>query len=398
MNAIFQLLNPANTVTVNRPLAHAVGLAEAIIYGALISKFYYYSERGMLDNGWFYSTAPDLAESTTLSERQQKRAIDNLVAVGLLRSELRGMPAKRCFRIVEDISLLQRLISEGEAKIREIKPAAAERYEKKRQSSENSEPKPETQSLINFLSAGFGEAMPENEPSVENIDENTSENTREAALYHCSDKSAEQAPTKTRSKLRQNVGASFDETSEQLFIKSKDNNPKIINQSITRAREEKSENEMIDRIDGIKCREEYLELLKENISYDYLCEQHKDDKSRIDELLSIMLEVICSTKPTVRANGGDVPQEVVKSVFLKLDKRHIDYVLTALKKNTSEVRNIRAYLITALYNAPQTIENHKAANTNRELQNQPAKETTNSSFDMDDVMTQIKNRYQKTKG
>lgn len=69
MNAIFQLINPSNTITVNRPLAHALGLNEAIIYGALISKFYYYSERGMLDDGWFYSTAPDLDESTALSEK-----------------------------------------------------------------------------------------------------------------------------------------------------------------------------------------------------------------------------------------------------------------------------------------------------------------------------------------
>ena len=82
MNAIFKLINPSNTITVNRPLAHSLGLNEAIIYGALISKFYYYSERGMLDDGWFYSTAPDLDESTALSEKQQKRAVDNLVRAG----------------------------------------------------------------------------------------------------------------------------------------------------------------------------------------------------------------------------------------------------------------------------------------------------------------------------
>ena len=59
MNAVFQLLNPANTVTVNRPLAHAIGLNEAVVYGAIVAKYYWYTERGMLDDGWFYSTAPD---------------------------------------------------------------------------------------------------------------------------------------------------------------------------------------------------------------------------------------------------------------------------------------------------------------------------------------------------
>lgn len=360
MNAIFQLLNPANTITVNRPLAHALGLNEAVIYGALISKFYYYSERGMLEDSWFYSTAPDLAESTALSERQQKRAVDNLISAGLIRSELRGMPAKRSFYIVEDISVLQQLISDGEAKMREIKPAAAERYEKKRQTSD---PKPETQRLINFLSEGFGTTMPENSA---NIEDNSLEYARETALYHCSDKSAEQAPTKCRSKDRQNVGASSAQTSEQHFSKSKYNNPEIINPSIPHT----SANENADRIDGIDRqaeRENYFSVLKENISYDYLCEQHKNDKAQIDELLAIMLDVICSEKPTIRANGEELPKEVVKSTFLKLDESHIDYVLTTMKKNTTDVRNIRAYLITALYNAPKTIDSYYQAWVNYDL-------------------------------
>lgn len=200
MNAIFQFVNPSNTVSINRPLAHALGLNEAVIYGALISKFYYYSERDMLDNGWFYSTAPDLAESTALSEKQQKRAVENLINAGLIRSELRGMPAKRSFYIVEDIAVLQRIISDGETKMREIKPAAAERYEKKRQTAD---PQPETQSFLNFLSKGFGETMPETEeqiPEEPRISEDISpQKAREASILHCSDKRAEQAPTKRRS-------------------------------------------------------------------------------------------------------------------------------------------------------------------------------------------------------
>lgn len=87
--------------------------------------------------------------------------------------------------------------------MREIKPAAVERYEKKRQTSD---PKPETQSLINFLSEGFGTTMPEN---TANIEDNSYENAREAALYHCSDKMLEQGSTKCWSKFRTNVGATL---------------------------------------------------------------------------------------------------------------------------------------------------------------------------------------------
>lgn len=371
MNAIFQLLNPANTITVNRPLAHALGSNEAMIYGALISKFYYYSERGMLDDGWFYSTAPDLAESTALSEKQQKRAVNNLVKSGLIRSELRGMPAKRSFYIVEDTVLLQRLIAEGEAEMRAIKPAAAERYEKKRQPSDA--PKPETQSLMNFLAAGFGITMPESPENIseksdedsEKINSENSENPAENSEKKPANPHSSIAPTKGRSKVRQKGGASSAQTSEQHFSKSKYNNPEIINPSIPRKREDSAD--VIDRIDSQTEREFYFSILKENISYEELCANNPKEKAQVDELLSIMLDVICSTKPTIRVNGEELPKEVVKSVFLKLDDEHIDYVLTALKKNTTEVRNIRAYLITALYNAPSTIDSYYQAWVNHDL-------------------------------
>ena len=56
MNAIYQLLNPDNTISLNRPLAHAVGLMETVVYSALIAKWQYYSDRDKLDqDGWFYS-------------------------------------------------------------------------------------------------------------------------------------------------------------------------------------------------------------------------------------------------------------------------------------------------------------------------------------------------------
>ncbi|MBP1564078.1 MAG: hypothetical protein J6C38_10245 [Oscillospiraceae bacterium] len=368
MNAIFQLLNPSNTVSVNRPLAHALGLNEAVVYGALISKFYYYSEREMLDDGWFYSTAPDLEESTALSEKQQKRCVDNLVKAGLIRCELRGMPAKRSFYIIDDISIIQALIAEGEAAMRKIKPAAAESYEKKRK-SENTEPNESTKRMNDFLAAAFGTSLSEEENSNCEIPHNS-------AVSPCSDKRAEQAPTGEPSLLRQKVGASSDETANQHFIKTKDNKPKgknLINQSIC-------ETDGIDRIDFTRqnVREKYEQIVRENISYDYFLENKNTDIREIDELVSLIVEVICSNKPTVRANGEEIPQEVVKSQFLKLNESHIEYVLAALKKNNTNVRNIRSYLITALYNAPATISSYYQAEVNYDMFN---KYTTDNYFE-----------------
>ena len=353
MNAIFQLMNPNNTVSVNRPLAHAIGLSEAVVYGALISKFYYYSERKMLDNGWFYSTAPDLQESTALSEKQQKRCVDALVKAGLIRCELRGMPAKRSFYIIDDIAVIQALIALGEEKMREIKPTATEKYERKRK-SENAEPSESTKKMNEFLAAAFGTNMSENE-----IADN--EKPHNSAVSSCSDKRAEQARTDGQTLLRQKVGASFDQTAEQHFIKTKDNKLNIknpINQS--------SGADRIDEIDGENRnnREEYEQLVRENIEYDCF---NPEKQRELDEIVPIMVDVICSSKPTVRVNGEEVPQSVVKSVFLKLNESHIEYVLASLKKNNTAVRNIRAYLITALYNAPSTISSYYQAEVNYDL-------------------------------
>ena len=108
-------------------------------------------------------------------------------------------------------------------------------------------------------------------------------------------------------------------------------------------------------------RSEYEEIIKENLDYDILCQDPKFDKDRFREIMDIMLDAICSTAPTIRINGENMPQQVVKSRFLKLNSSHIEYVLEAMNKNPSDIRNIRAYLLTALYNASLTIDNYYSA-------------------------------------
>lgn len=108
-------------------------------------------------------------------------------------------------------------------------------------------------------------------------------------------------------------------------------------------------------------RANYREIIREHIEYDYFVANKnnrflKIDLPKIDELIEIMVDVICSNRETVRVNGEDMPQEVVKKRFLELNQEHIEYVVDALKANTSAVRNIRAYLITTLYNSPVTMD------------------------------------------
>ena len=118
---ILAVLNPNNTMSINRPLAHAIGMSEAIVYAALIAKHSYYSANGKLtDDGWFFSTVTDLQESTTFGVKAQKSAIRNLTDRGLIQCEIRGMPAKRYFKICDDEVLLIKALSEGVAICRSL--------------------------------------------------------------------------------------------------------------------------------------------------------------------------------------------------------------------------------------------------------------------------------------
>ena len=114
-------------------------------------------------------------------------------------------------------------------------------------------------------------------------------------------------------------------------------------------------------------REQYRALIRENIEYDILSANNPGDTMRLDELVELMLDTVCSKRSSIRVAGDEFPAEVVKSRFLKLEAQHIQYVLDSLKDNPPHIRNIKKYLLAALYNAPLTIENYYAAQINHDL-------------------------------
>ena len=303
---ILERLNPTNTGSYNRPIAHALGLAAAVIYAALISKQVYYEQHNMLDEeGFFYSKIADLEESTTLTKRQQSAAIKVLIDAGLIECKRCGMPAKRYFRVLDDTELIDHLLKQGEAIMNELNP--------KVQKCEN--------------------------------------------VTSCSDKNVQQEVTNCNIKLAQNEPYTINPN----IIKSKENNP---NQSIHGGAD------MIDVMDNsaeivsADKRSDYLELIRENIEYDCF---EKREQEKVDELVEIMVDVVCSAKKTLWVNSEEMSKEAVKSRFLKLTHGHIEYVLLSLKRNTSDVKNIRAYLITTLYNAPTTIDSYYTALVNHDM-------------------------------
>lgn len=109
-----QGFNSYNTITIHTPLAHAIGTNETIVYGALVSKYFYYRNRDKLtDDGYFMVSENDLCESTTISGKPLTRLMKNIESNGLIKQELRGMPAKKYVHIVHDDALLMRLLNNG---------------------------------------------------------------------------------------------------------------------------------------------------------------------------------------------------------------------------------------------------------------------------------------------
>ena len=105
-------------------------------------------------------------------------------------------------------------------------------------------------------------------------------------------------------------------------------------------------------------RERYRELIAENIAYDALLTDYPYEQDTLEEILELLVDVVCTTKSSVRISGDDKPAEVVRSQFLKLNSEHIRFVVGGLKENTTRIRNMRQYLLATLYNAPLTIGNY----------------------------------------
>lgn len=303
---ILERLNPNNTISVNRPIAHALGLGAAVVYSALISKYEYYYKHNMLDeDGFFYSTIADLQESTSMGKCQQSNAINVLTDAGLVEVCRRGMPAKRYFRVRDEVELLDKFLKQGKEIIAELNPIA--QLDDKRQTCCT-----ETEQQV----GGFSDnKLAQNEPYTINPNINKSkENNPNLSIHGSAD-----------------------------VIDMMDNSAEIV---------------------SVEERENYLDLIRENIEYDCFEEMEQE---KVDELVEIMVDVVCSNQSTVRVHGEDLPHEVVKSRYLKLKHEHIEYVLLSLKRNTSDVKNIRAFLITTLYNAPTTKDAFFTALVNHDM-------------------------------
>lgn len=113
--------------------------------------------------------------------------------------------------------------------------------------------------------------------------------------------------------------------------------------------------------------EEAREIVKDNIEYDILVQDQRQDREQLDEVVDLIAETLCSRKKTIVVAGDEYPAEMVKEKLLRITASHIEYVFDCLKQNTTYVRNIKKYLLASLFNAPSTMGSYYSALVNHDM-------------------------------
>ena len=118
---------------------------------------------------------------------------------------------------------------------------------------------------------------------------------------------------------------------------------------------------------GMKRIKEYEDYFRSQLDYDILLKNNFYDRETIEAILNLLVETCAVSRQTIRIAGDDKPADVVRSRLMKLDSSHIGYVLDCLKENTTAIRDMKQYLLTALYNAPLTIDAYYQAQVNHDF-------------------------------
>ena len=170
-------------------------------------------------------------------------------------------------------------------------------------------------------------------------------------------------PSKQQSKNCQNDNSGMVKTTIQDLSKQQGNNTEFNNTDYS------DTNPILSEDDDMDERDTYLQYFKEQLEYEWLKQQSPYRVNVLDEIMELMVDTVCSNRSTIRIAGDSKPLAVVKSRFMKLDSSHIQYVLDCLDKNSTEIRNIKQYLLATLYNAPLTISNYYTAMFNNDRAN-----------------------------
>ena len=109
-------------------------------------------------------------------------------------------------------------------------------------------------------------------------------------------------------------------------------------------------------------------MVKETVDYESLEVTHHDDMRQVDEIVNLIVETVMCKNDKILIASNWYPAALVKKKFLMLTYSHIEYVLHCMSGNTSKVKNIKKYLLAALFNAPSTMNGYYQAEVNHDMQ------------------------------
>ena len=168
----------------------------------------------------------------------------------------------------------------------------------------------------------------------------------------------EQTSDFQKSALLQKESQDLSKTASLDFPKSNGNNTDL---SKTEKNDTESFYDSMDGMERAREKQEMEQLIRRNIEYDVLFLRNPSCDTLDRVFVSLMTEAATSRRSTIHLDKQDIPQPMVKERLLSLQCEHIEYVLERMQSSTAKIHNIRAYLLTALYHAPETIHHYYAA-------------------------------------
>lgn len=163
----------------------------------------------------------------------------------------------------------------------------------------------------------------------------------------CIKKSEEQTTGSTRNRFLE-VGESDSSNTDKDYTDEIKTYQSICN------RDKTDQSLLNDMNDPLLLQRTYMELIKDNVDYSALVQEYPDDIERIDEMLRVMVNVICFGEGEYSINRCKIPAQVIASQFCKLNREHIVYALCSLKKANKKLTSPEAYMVATLYTARNT--------------------------------------------
>lgn len=320
INPVFELLRCDGSITINKALCFAIGINEAIIYSELLSRYNYFrNENKLTEDGYFYNTVDDLCLGTGLGEKAQRNAINNLVKLGLIETALKGVPARRHFKINENTDIILALVEEGKKQIDELEKKQKERMKQKIKYSKFHKSSSSKKKELSYAEKKeLGECSSDEKEEVSNI--NSSCPKAELDMNN-------PVPAENSSQFHPEEGRSSVQVEEQLPSESRINNTNIIIQNNnTKNNREDMESSSISIQDNT-----YQEILWSN--FIGVIGQQLSEVSLNTWIKSLVMVEIKDNVVVLKA-----PNDFTKEIF---KARYKEVSLMAVKANNPEINDIQ---------------------------------------------------------